>query len=559
MQAAEVYPPGDIIQLQKVICAGQSFSLGAKTFTESGTYDVSIFENGQWIDYRLQLTVLDPDASWSGDTQLHCHRPSVTLQATGDTGPGTISYKWERQTGMFTVDNISYAPSVSITQTGTYYLQVTQQYQGVYCADRSWAIPVGVETSVYERFDTITPGETIFIQGDAITEAGVYEWTINSSATCIQQIRAYVTVVDPPTPAATCRSSLSVDLNNQCWTEVSKQQIITSGMDQVASLVVQDHYPYNEGLVEGPGTFWAEAYSTENDMLCRTQVTIRDVTAPVILPRTAEVMLESAGSSSINPWALVNDAYDACSSITLTASPAELSLADLGHRTIELTATDESGLQTRVSTTISVLPPICLPDLRWTYTLMSGTYRAEGNIVVTAPLDSAASVVLEGQSITLEPGFRTGTGCTFRAIAQPCGGMEKLESREVREWENGEREHWGGEESEAPLPFASSREIRRSDEDESVHKLENRGVILSVFPNPVISEGTISLEIPRGGRVSLYLVDALGRPVRSFESDRSLEAGTFTYLVIPDELAMGWYVLIAKTEWGIYQEKILVR
>jgi len=562
VQAAEAHPPIDVIHLQEVICSGQSFSLGSQTFTETGSYEVSVYENGQWIEYRLHLTVLHPDAGWTGETQLHCSRPSITLQATGDAGPGTISYKWERQTGMFTVDNISYASSVSIAQTGTYYLQVTQQYQGVYCADRSWAIPVGVETNIFERYDTIAPGQTIFIQGDAISEAGVYEWTINSSATCIQQIRAYVTVMDPPTPAATCRSSLLVDLNNQCWTEVTKDQVITSGMNQVSSLVVQDNYPYNEGFVEGPGIFWAEAYSADNDMLCRTQVTIRDATAPVILPRPAEVMLESAGSTDLNPWALVDDAYDACSSITLTAYPSELSLADLGQRTIQLTATDESGHQTRVSTTITVVPPVCLPDLRWTYPLLSGTYRAEGKIVVTAPLDSAASVLLEGKSVSLEPGFRTGVGCTFRAIAQPCGGMEKLESREVREWENGvigERAHWEEEEGETPLRFASPRGTGRSGEEESVQQLENRGVALSVFPNPIISEGTISLELPRGGPLSLYLVDALGRRVRTFESNGMLDSGIFTYSVIPEGLTAGWYLLIAQTEGNIYQEKILVR
>jgi hypothetical protein len=543
MRAVDVHPPADIIHLQEVICSGQSFSLGSQTFTETGTYNVSVYENEQWVDYRLDLTVLHPDATWTGDTQLHCDRPSVTLQATGDTGPGTISYKWERQTGEYTVDNISFAPSVSILQTGTYYLQVTQQYRGVYCADRSWAISVGVETTVTERYDTIAPGETIFIQGDAITEAGVYEWTVTTSPTCIQLIRAHVTELDPPPPAATCRSSLTVDLSNQCWTEVTKEQIITSGMDQVASLVMQDHYPYNEGFVEGPGTFWAEAYSAENVLLCHTQVTVRDVTAPVILPRVTELMLESAGSTSINPWALVDDAYDACSSISLTASPPELTLADLGHRTIELTATDEAGHQTRVTTTVSVVPPVCLPDLRWTYPLTSGTYRAAGDILLTAPLDSAAAVVLEGQTVTLGPGFRTGSGCTFRASAQACGDGE------VRGL--GDEEKGGvGERDIDPL---DRRELERWGIG------EDRGVFLSVFPNPVVANGTIRLQVTEPQSIKIYMVDALGRPVHTFDSGAHRDAGVFTYSIKPDEFSGGWYVLIAHTESGVIQEKILVR
>jgi hypothetical protein len=533
MLAADVHPPADIIHLQEVICSGQSYSLGSQTFTATGTYNVSVYENGQWVDYRLDLTVLHPDAAWTGDTQLHCDRPSVTLQASGGTGPGTISYKWERQTGEYTVDNISFAPSVSIVQTGTYYLQVTQQYQGVYCADRSWAIPVGVETRVTERYDTIAPGETIFIQGDAITEAGVYEWTVTTSPTCIQLIRAHITELDPPPPTATCRSSLTVDLNNQCWTEVTKEQVITSGMDQVASLVMQDHYPYNEGFVEGPGIFWAEAYSAENELLCHTQVTVRDVTAPVILPRAAELMLEPAGSTAINPWALVDDAYDACSSISLTASPPEFTLADLGHRTVELTATDEAGHQTRVTTTVSVVPPVCLPDLRWTYPLTSGTYRAAGDIVLSAPLDSAAAVVLEGQSITLAPGFRTGNGCTLRASARPCGDGEMWGLGDGEKGGVGERESWGIG--------------------------EDRGVFLSVFPNPVVGNGTIRLQLSEPQSIKIYLVDALGRPVHTFDFGARRDAGVFTYSIKPDVFPGGWYVLIAHTGSGVIQEKILIR
>jgi len=542
MQAAEAHPPNGIIQLQEVICTGQSYTLGTQSFSETGVYDVSVNEDGEWVDYRLTLTVLEPDASWAGDTQLHCDHPSVTLQATGPAGPGTIHYKWERQTGEFTVDNISYASSVSISQTGTYFLQVTQQYQGVYCADRSWAIPVGVETTVYERYDTMAPGETIFIQGHAISEGGVYEWTITSSGICTQLIRAYVTVAETPPPSAICRTSLSIDLNNQCWTEVTKEQIITSGINQVASLVVQDNYAYNEGFVEGPGTFWAEAYSAESEMLCRTQVTIRDATAPIILPRSTEVMLHPTGTTTINPWTLVDDAYDACSSITLTATPAELTVADMGHRTVQLTATDESGHQTRVSTIITVQPPVCLPDLRWPNTLISGTYRARGPIIIATALDSAALVVLEGQSVTLKPGFRSGSGGTFRASAEPCGDTR--------------------------LRFASSGgdEVMRGVGDREsllrpsgLRRAENGDIVLRVFPNPLVTEGVISLEISDASEVSLHLVDAMGRPVRTYESAAFLAAGTFTYSLIPGDVPKGWYVLIAQTESGIFQEKVLVK
>lgn len=408
------------VYLSKVICKGQSFTLGPYTWSTTGIYQVSIFEAGILTDYQVNLTVLEPQASWTGETRLSCQQNEVTLQATGDEGPGSMSYKWEKQTDIYAVDNIAYSSAVSIDEPGRYYLQVTQQHNGIYCASRSWAIDVEVDTTIMHLQRTIREGETIYVQGQPITTPGTYSWTTQQSVTCIEQFHVVVTLAQPEVPTATCRTSRTVDLNDQCWIQVVPADIVLTGEDQVHEIVVLDDYPLNQGYIEGPGTFWAEARATDASVLCRTEITARDTFPPILEGKTYTVVLDETGAATLNPYLLVKQAYDDCGTISLTATPQEVSIDDLGMITVWLTAQDNAGNIQQAVTSVQVDPPVCASDMRWTNTLPSGTYRSEGIIMASAPLANQASVTMTGEMIILEPGFQAVSGTLFSAIAEPC-------------------------------------------------------------------------------------------------------------------------------------------
>lgn len=138
-------------------------------------------------------------------------------------------YKWKGQTGVFSLDNFSYASSVTIDQPGGYCLQVTQQLRGTYCADRSWAIEISVDTNTVHRPDTLFKGEILFVQGQSIREAGFNTWVNTASGTCLPWIRAWVTVLPRAFPIVICRQALAIDLNEEGWSELPPESIILEG------------------------------------------------------------------------------------------------------------------------------------------------------------------------------------------------------------------------------------------------------------------------------------------------------------------------------------------
>jgi len=80
---------------------------------------------------------------------------------------------------------------------------------------------------------------------------------------------------------------------------------------------------------------------------------------------------------------------------------------------------------------------------------------------------------------------------------------------------------------------------------------------VSVFPNPMNSDATISLNLPEEESVSITLIDVLGKKVSVIVDNKKLPAGAHQFQ-LTESYAPGAYMVMVKGEKGISYEKIIV-
>ncbi|HMQ47699.1 MAG TPA: gliding motility-associated C-terminal domain-containing protein [Saprospiraceae bacterium] len=163
-----------------VICRGASFAIGDSLFTESGFYEQTILSTaGCDSTVRLNLQVLDVNASIAPPNALDCAQTTVLLNGSTSTPAGQISFSWQNTAGtvlgtgsMFTVSN-----------PGTYILQVTQTVSGTQCSNRDTVMVMSnVNFPIADAGprDTLTCVETTLTVGGAGTSIGAefaYVWS----------------------------------------------------------------------------------------------------------------------------------------------------------------------------------------------------------------------------------------------------------------------------------------------------------------------------------------------------------------------------------------------
>lgn len=163
-----------------VVCLGGSFAIGDSLFTETGFYELTIpSAAGCDSTVRLNLQVLEVHASIAAPNILDCAQTSVLLNGSASTPAGQISFSWQNTAGtvlgsgaMFTVSN-----------PGTYILQVTQTLSGTQCSNRDTVMVLSnVLFPVADAGprDTLTCVETTLSVGGPGTSTGPefgYSWS----------------------------------------------------------------------------------------------------------------------------------------------------------------------------------------------------------------------------------------------------------------------------------------------------------------------------------------------------------------------------------------------
>lgn len=95
--------------------------------------------------------------------------------------------------------------------------------------------------------------------------------------------------------------------------------------------------------------------SSNNISLCSSTVTVLDTLRPNVQCKNIEVFLNEEGKVSIVPSQVNRESVDNCGTLdSLMLSQTEFTCADLGQKTVTLTAIDRSGNQQSCTTTVTV-------------------------------------------------------------------------------------------------------------------------------------------------------------------------------------------------------------
>ncbi len=167
--------------LTAVICQGDSYSAGNQTFTTTGQYDITL-SSATGCDSLISVTllVLEPNAQIAPPDTLGCNNPTLTLNGSGSTPTGELTYLWTNMTG----DTLGVDSTLQVDSAEAYILTVFQTVADFSCTSSdtvqvtsSAEVPIADAGSAFE-INCANPSVTI---GGANTSVGpnyTYRWRI---------------------------------------------------------------------------------------------------------------------------------------------------------------------------------------------------------------------------------------------------------------------------------------------------------------------------------------------------------------------------------------------
>ncbi len=425
------------------------------------TYTVTVTD-GNGCSASDQVTVLVnplPVADAGADVAI-CLGESTTLDASGSSGSGTLSYAWSPATGL-SATNIA-NPVAQPLDTTTYTVQVTD---GNGCTQTD-AVTVTVNPLPTLVIDSTICALNLFTYNVFLTSNAI---TVSASAGNVNNYgggnftvtdipngpNVTITATDPPTgcqvsedvPAPFCDCSPllpPVSNGNQviCAGAPIPALTVTVGVDETAYwwsapvggvLLLANSTSYTP---TGAGTFYAEAHSTVSNCVSDTRTAVTLTVNPMLLanagPNTATCTGNSAqlAASSGNGVAPFTYSWSPASSLSnpTIANPVASPTAST---TYTVTVTDASGCSgtDQVLVTVNPLPTLtvnnttCDPGLTTYHVLITTNANTVSATLGTVTSAGAGmfqiSDVPTGQNIVVTA-TQSGTGCTkTQGISSP--------------------------------------------------------------------------------------------------------------------------------------------
>jgi len=186
--------------------------------------------------------------------------------------------------------------------------------------------------------------------------------TVTDSEGLSSSCDATVTVVDKMPPVLSCRN-ITLYLDESGHASLSASDIDNNSSDNCDQDLVLyvSRTEFNCSDIGSPvAVTLSGSDSSGNTSSCIAQVVVADTVSPVINYKPFNVVLGASGTASVAPADLDNGSFDNCGSVVLSLSQSTFTCADLGRKTITMTATDASGnISTRdvvveVSSTLNI-------------------------------------------------------------------------------------------------------------------------------------------------------------------------------------------------------------
>jgi sugar lactone lactonase YvrE len=174
---------------------------------------------------------------------------------------------------------------------------------------------------------------------------------------------AVVTVTDA-TPPTVHTKNITVNLNSTGTATITTAQVNSASTDNcgITSFTLDkttfDCSNIGDNIVTLTATDAAGNTSSEP-----ATVTIRDITKPIVVTKTATVQLDANGTASVTAAEVNNGSTDNCAIASMTVLPSSFTCANSGNSTVTLTVTDASGntaTKTAVVVVQDLVPPTAL-------------------------------------------------------------------------------------------------------------------------------------------------------------------------------------------------------
>ena len=116
------------VDLDVIVCAGDSYEIGNQTFDTAGEFQVIVPQpSGCDSIYNLDLTLSDIEAVVStSSTTLDCSSPNIVLNSSTSTTTGTTQILWSSTGG--NIDGDVNGNSIEVSEPGTYFLTLVDGF-----------------------------------------------------------------------------------------------------------------------------------------------------------------------------------------------------------------------------------------------------------------------------------------------------------------------------------------------------------------------------------------------------------------------------------------------
>lgn len=246
------------------------------------------------------------------------------------------------------VDIIDHAPPVAqcINVTPVYLDQFGQATLTVAAVDNG-------STDNCPGDTTLTLSRTRFTCADLGSQHVVL--TITDGAGQMDQCSSSVSILDTIRPLAACKPAVTLALDAGGSATLTTNQVDDGSTDNCSLLGLSLSQTQFSCADTGPQhvVLTAEDVAGLTDT-CHTTVTVVDDQAPVAICQNLTIFLNEIGSATISAAELDDGSSDNCGLSALTINRGVFGCADLGERTVTLTARDGAGNEDQCTATVTV-------------------------------------------------------------------------------------------------------------------------------------------------------------------------------------------------------------
>ena len=176
----------------------------------------------------------------------------------------------------------------------------------------------------------------------------VSDGVLNSSCTTT------ITVIDNTPPTLTCIDNQIVNADSFCSFTIPDYTTMVTANDNCSTLTVTQ-FPVAGAIVSsGTTVITVIANDGTNQVSCSFNLVVNDVTTPTANCQDITVQLDASGIATIEAADIDGGSNDSCGNITTAIDISTFDCSNIGDNIVTLTVTDDSGLESTCTATVTV-------------------------------------------------------------------------------------------------------------------------------------------------------------------------------------------------------------